>query len=240
MNTFALWAAQLSQTPNFWLPLLAAFFLGGLIGLERQFRQRNAGLKTNILVAVGSAVFVNMSQILFGDEGAIRVAACVVSGIGFLGAGVILREAGAVVGLNTAATLWCSAAVGACAGAGVYVVACLATALILTTNTLLLPLVQAINKRPMALSDLEGVCSVVLIVNRKNGKSAQQLLKSVFEKRNYHVRRLDIVPFGNEEIKIIAVLNASTADAKLLDDLVGEASESPVVNQTYWSHGVTV
>lgn len=227
-------------TPNIFLPLLVAFVLGGLIGLERQFRQRNAGLKTNILVAIGAAVFVNMSKILFGDEGAIRVAACVVSGIGFLGAGVILREAGSVVGLNTAATLWCSAAVGSCAGGELYADAAIATILILVTNTLLLPLVQAINRRPVALSDLEGVCSVVLIVDRKNGKTAQQLLKNVFEKRDYHVRRMDIVPFGNDEIKIIAVLNSSTADAKILDDLVDEASESLLVNQSYWSLGVTV
>ena len=97
--------------------LLAAFVLGGLIGYERQFRQRTAGLRTNVLVSVGAALFVDMAATLAGHEGAVHVVAYVVSGIGFLGAGVIMREEGNVRGLNTAATLWGSAAIGACAGA---------------------------------------------------------------------------------------------------------------------------
>ena len=97
--------------------LSTAFVLGGLIGLERQYRQRTAGLRTNVLVAVGATIFVDRASPLFGAEGAVRVVAYVVSGIGFLGAGVIMREEGNVRGLNTAATLWGSAAIGACAGA---------------------------------------------------------------------------------------------------------------------------
>jgi putative Mg2+ transporter-C (MgtC) family protein len=88
--------------------LTAAFVLGGLIGLERQYRQRTAGLRTNVLVALGAAIFVDMASRLMGQDGAVRVVAYVVSGIGFLGAGVIMREEGNVRGLNTAATLWCS------------------------------------------------------------------------------------------------------------------------------------
>ena len=91
--------------------LTAAFILGGLIGFERQYRQRTAGLRTNVLVAVGAAIFIDMASRLGGAEGAVRVVAYVVSGIGFLGAGVIMREEGNVRGLNTAATLWASAAV---------------------------------------------------------------------------------------------------------------------------------
>lgn len=103
------------------LSLSTAFLMGGLIGLERQFRQRTAGLRTNVLVAVGAAIFVDMANRLGGNDGAVRVVAYVVSGIGFLGAGVIMREEGSVRGLNTAATLWASAAVGACAGADLVV-----------------------------------------------------------------------------------------------------------------------
>lgn len=98
------------------ISLTAAFFLGGLIGLERQYRQRTAGLRTNILVAIGAAIFVDAANRLTGHEGAVHVMAYVVSGIGFLGAGVIMREEGNVRGINTAATLWASGAVGACAG----------------------------------------------------------------------------------------------------------------------------
>ena len=88
------------------ISLCAAFILGGLIGLERQYRQRTAGLRTNILVAVGAAIFVDAGNRLTGHDGAVHIMAYVVSGIGFLGAGVIMREEGNVRGINTAATLW--------------------------------------------------------------------------------------------------------------------------------------
>jgi putative Mg2+ transporter-C (MgtC) family protein len=100
------------------LNLLVAACLGAAIGLERQWRQRLAGLRTNTLVALGAAIFVTNSRGVSDDEGAARMAAQVVSGIGFLGAGVIFKEGLNVRGLNTAATLWCSAAVGLLAAGG--------------------------------------------------------------------------------------------------------------------------
>src|SRR5947209_15229818 len=95
-----------------------AVLFGSLIGFERQWLQRMAGLRTNSLVAVGAAGFVVFSTMVSGDNSPTRMAAQVVSGVGFLGAGVILREGINVTGLNTAATLWCSAMVGTFAGAG--------------------------------------------------------------------------------------------------------------------------
>src|ERR1700743_560194 len=95
------------------LDLLTAFALGTLIGLERQYRQRTAGLRTNVLVAIGAAAFADMGMRLLGPEGATRIIAYIVSGIGFLGAGVIMKEGTHVRGLNTAATLWSSAGAGA-------------------------------------------------------------------------------------------------------------------------------
>ena len=102
--------------------LLLAFVLGSLVGLERQYRQRTAGLRTNVLVAVGAALFVNLAQRIYdlhgGTYGVVHVVAYIVSGIGFLGAGVIMRESGNIRGINTAATLWGVAAVGAASGPG--------------------------------------------------------------------------------------------------------------------------
>src|SRR5262245_50173167 len=95
--------------------------MGVAIGLERQFRQHTAGLRTNALVCVGAALFVSLSRFISPDTSPTRVAAQVVSGIGFLGGGVILREGFNVRGMNTAATLWCSAAVGTLAGAGLLI-----------------------------------------------------------------------------------------------------------------------
>src|SRR5579871_4689041 len=90
------------------ISLLVAFVFGTLIGAERQYRQRSAGLRTNVLVCVGAAAFVDLADHLEGADGAVRVIAYVVSGIGFLGAGAIMKEGMNVRGLNTAATLWAS------------------------------------------------------------------------------------------------------------------------------------
>jgi putative Mg2+ transporter-C (MgtC) family protein len=100
------------------LDLALAIALGAAIGIERQWRQRLAGLRTNTLVALGAASFVLFAGLYPGEASPTRIAAQVVSGIGFLGAGVIFKEGLNVRGLNTAATLWCSAAVGLFAGAG--------------------------------------------------------------------------------------------------------------------------
>src|ERR1700688_364046 len=126
--------------------LLTAFVFGTMIGAERQYRQRSAGLRTNVLVAVGAAAFVDLANHLTGSDGSVRVIAYVVSGIGFLGAGVIMKEGTNVRGLNTAATLWASAAVGCCAGADMVAQAALMTVFVLGGNTLLRPLVNAIDR----------------------------------------------------------------------------------------------
>jgi putative Mg2+ transporter-C (MgtC) family protein len=131
------------------LNLFVAVCLGAAIGLERQWRQRLAGLRTNALVALGAAIFVTYSRVVSDEEGAARMAAQVVSGIGFLGAGVIFKEGLNVRGLNTAATLWCSAAVGLLAGEGFALYALLAAVLVIGANTLLRPIVRTINRQPI-------------------------------------------------------------------------------------------
>lgn len=128
--------------------------LGGLIGAERQWRQRNAGLRTNTLVSVGSALFVSLSFLVEGETSPTRVAGQVVSGIGFLGGGVILREGLNVRGLNTAATLWCSAATGALCGGGFLTAAVIGTVAILCANVFLRPLAARLN-RHKSLDDSE-------------------------------------------------------------------------------------
>jgi putative Mg2+ transporter-C (MgtC) family protein len=106
----ALHNINLAATLNTLVSLFFAFVFGSVIGLERQIRQRTAGLRTNALVAVGAAVFVDLAMRLDGSGGATRVVAYVVSGVGFLGAGAIMKEGINVTGLNTAATLWGSRA----------------------------------------------------------------------------------------------------------------------------------
>src|SRR6202046_2750746 len=136
-----------------------AFLLGTLIGAERQWRQRTAGLRTNVLVAVGAAAFTDLGTRLLGPEGATRIISYIVSGIGFLGAGVILKEGTQIRGLNTAATLWSSAAVGAFAGSGLPIEAVMLTGFVLAGNTLLRPLVNYLNRRPLDESSSEALYS---------------------------------------------------------------------------------
>jgi putative Mg2+ transporter-C (MgtC) family protein len=131
--------------PEFTVRIAVAFLAGMLIGLERQWRQQRAGLRTNALVSTGSAAFVAVSAMLPGDNSPTRIAAQVVSGIGFLGAGVILREGLNVRGLNTAATLWCSAAAGTLAGLGFFIPAMITTAAVVAANIILRPLGKKMN-----------------------------------------------------------------------------------------------
>ena len=110
------------------LRLFLGGMMGGLIGLEREFRAKEAGLRTHFIVALGSALFMIISQYAFsGRFDAARVAAQVVSGIGFIGAGVIIFQKNVVRGVTTAAGLWVAAAIGLACGAGMYVVAGAAT-----------------------------------------------------------------------------------------------------------------
>ena len=113
---------------NFILRLFIAGLLGGLIGFEREFRAKEAGLRTHFLVALGSALFMLISQYAFtGRFDAARVAAQVVSGIGFIGAGVIIFQKNVVRGVTTAAGLWVAGAIGLACGAGMYDIAAAAT-----------------------------------------------------------------------------------------------------------------
>ena len=113
---------------DFILRLFIAGLLGGLIGFEREFRAKEAGLRTHFLVALGSALFMLISQYAFtGRFDAARVAAQVVSGIGFIGAGVIIFQKNSVRGVTTAAGLWVAGAIGLACGAGMYAIAAAAT-----------------------------------------------------------------------------------------------------------------
>src|SRR6202521_376636 len=134
---------------EFALHIVVAVLLGAAIGLERQWRQRLAGLRTNALVSAGAAAFVAVSLLVAGSNDPTRVVAQVVSGIGFLGGGIILREGLNVRGLNTAATLWCSAGVGSLAGMGYLLPAFITAVVVVATNVLLRPVAVLINRAPV-------------------------------------------------------------------------------------------
>jgi len=213
---------------------VTAFVLGTAIGAERQFRQRTAGLRTNALVAIGAAAFVDLGQRLGGDVESIRVIAYVVSGIGFLGAGVIMKEGMNVRGLNTAATLWCSAAVGTIAGSDMVAEAVLLTIVVLVANTALRPLVDAINRIPLADHAVEATYTVTITVAPGQAGPMGDMLVAHLESASLPVAELDTDARGEDRVAVTATLvSTNVADAEL-DALVDHLARVHGIGHATW------
>jgi len=214
--------------------LTAAFVLGTLIGAERQYRLRTAGLRTNVLVAVGAAAFVDLAMQLAGADGAVRVIAYVVSGIGFLGAGVIMKEGMNVRGLNTAATLWSSAAVGCCAGADMLAQAVALTAFVLAGNTLLRPLVNAINRSPLDERASEATYEFMLTVDAASMSDLRERLVEKLEAAQYPVSDINVIDRAEGVVEIVATLVSTAVEAKELDAVAADLARRPGVRHATW------
>ncbi|KSV75959.1 hypothetical protein N185_16055 [Sinorhizobium sp. GW3] len=214
--------------------LTAAFIFGALIGAERQYRQRTAGLRTNVLVAVGAAAFVDLAQRIAGTTEAVRVISYVVSGIGFLGAGVIMKEGMNVRGLNTAATLWCSAAVGACAGTDMIAEAALLTVFVLAGNTLLRPLVNAINRIPINEQATEATYEVRVISSLAAMPTMRDLLVERLEAASYPVSDVEIVDHGDESVEIVATLVSTAIDPMEIEAVLSDMGKNDAVRHGSW------
>jgi putative Mg2+ transporter-C (MgtC) family protein len=216
------------------LSLATAFALGVAIGAERQYRQRSAGLRTNVLVAVGAASFVDLALRLTGSDGAVRVIAYVVSGIGFLGAGAIMKEGLNVRGLNTAATLWCSAAVGACAGAGLLAEAALLTVFVIAGNTLLRPIVNAINRFPLDEHSSEATYEVRLTATPDAAADARELLVDHLERANYPVAAVDTFDGADDAVEVVATLVSTSVVPEELDAVTTHLEKQRGVTHATW------
>ncbi|MFD3510185.1 MgtC/SapB family protein [Nocardia sp. NPDC058666] len=225
---------------SFWEVLLrlgAGVGLGALIGVERQYRARMAGLRTNALVAAGAALFVLLSA--NGFEGATadptRVAAQIVSGIGFLGAGVIIRDGVNVRGLNTAATLWCAAAVGALAGAGMYSVAAAGTVAVVLVNVALRAAGHAVDRVPV--SGTEQSVRYVFLAHTDDANEAhvRALLVQALTRTDF---RLTSIASANTEtpgrVEVRAELIGDERDDRQMESAVSRLSLEPSVTSVGW------
>ena len=228
-------SSPLPEFVNSAISLVVAFGLGTLIGAERQYRQRTAGLRTNVLVAVGAAAFVDLGMRLEGAAGGTRTVAYVISGVGFLGAGVIMKEGMNVRGLNTAATLWCSAAVGAFAGADFPLEAAFVTAAVLAGNTLLRPLVNAINRAPIDESPTEATYEVQVTVHADAAGPARDLLVERLEAAQYPVGGIEVVERGEDTVEVVATLVATAVTSGDLDAVTAALERMPFVTHATWS-----
>lgn len=221
------------------LALAAAFILGSIVGFERQYRQRTAGLRTNALVALGSAIFVSLAGSIGNNEGTTRVIAYVVSGIGFLGAGVIMREGSGVRGINTAATLWGTAAIGACAGAGKIAEAIMATLFVLAANTLLRPIVNALNEKPLDNESAEVTHMISVICDKAHQKPVMAMLDAELERNSFPAKDWHVNAFSDSEVEIKTTLVATSVQGERLDSIMQRMGGTSYVHQAFWSPSTT-
>jgi putative Mg2+ transporter-C (MgtC) family protein len=216
------------------LRLAVALLLGSAIGVERQWYQKMAGLRTNALVALGACGFVVFSG-LVGQGDPTRVAAQVVTGIGFLGAGVILREGINVHGLNTAATLWCSAMVGTLAGAGLLGPSVLAAGFVIVTNLLLRPLVRRLNFRSLTATDVETCYTVEIACKAAEEARMRSLLLHALSQAGLGLRRLDSQDIADTaKVTVTAQAVAAKRNDAALEQIVGRLSLEPDVSAATW------
>jgi putative Mg2+ transporter-C (MgtC) family protein len=212
-----------------------ALLIGAVIGFERQWRQRMAGLRTNALVAMGAAGFVIFSTTVSGDNSPTRVAAQIVSGIGFLGAGVILREGVNIRGLNTAATLWCAAMVGTFAGAGQLVASVLAGAFIVGTNLFPRPIVRLINKQPLSAVEIETQYAVELRCQGQQEAHIRALLLQATTSAGLGLRRLTSENLDDShQVTVSALLVSPNRHDAALEQIIGRMSLEPCVTAARW------
>src|SRR5216684_2684494 len=187
--------------------LLTAFVFGTLIGAERQYRQRSAGLRTNVLVAVGASAFVDLANRLTGAEGSVRVIAYVVSGIGFRGA-----------------------------GADMVAQAALLTVFVLGGNTLLRPLVNAIDRTPIDEHASEASYDVLVSTDSAAVASVREVLLEKLEAASYPVRDTKVVHRPGDIAEIVATLVSQSIEPDELDAVVASLAAQPGVRHATWNN----
>ncbi|HYY29333.1 MAG TPA: MgtC/SapB family protein [Chthoniobacterales bacterium] len=219
---------------HFAVRLVLAVTLGAFIGAERQWRQRMAGLRTNALVATGAAMFVMLGVLAARPDDTLRIAGQVVTGIGFLGAGVILRNGLNITGLNTAATLWCSAAIGTLAGYGMYGSAITGAVTVIAANVCLRPIGKALNRGTGAAdADITYLFQITartdqeahlraLLLHSLAGQPL--LLKSLKSEDVEHT----------DKVEVQAILSSTGRQDSLLEQIVGRLSLEPGVSGVSW------
>lgn len=220
--------------------LFAALIFGGLIGIERQWKQRTAGLRTNALVSLGAASFVIFGAITFPSlDSVARIASYVISGMGFLGAGVIMRNGdGNIKGINTAATLWCSAAIGMFAGMDHILVALLVTMFVFGSNISLGYVNRFINRRPMFKdTESEFYYTIKLQCTKQSEKKIRAALLSAMEKHTtIHMTKLESSKEVNgHQIIVEAQLMTQGNYNTGIEKIVGYLSLLPAVKSVKWS-----
>jgi putative Mg2+ transporter-C (MgtC) family protein len=203
--------------------LLMAVLFGTAVGLERQWHHKTAGLKTNTLVALGATAFTILSEHGFGPNNYLpQVAAGVVTGIGFIGGGVIMRRGGSVQGINSAATLWATASIGLSIGAGYYQLAWLLLALVLSIQFFQHRLAEWIDRRSNAIPT-QVTCNLFVLFSHAAADNVRQSW-AVFTKQS--------------RVTVFRYTEASTTDSEIALEAAVALSETQVDDLTALTQGI--
>jgi len=228
---------MLPTTLQFLARLMAALLLGAIVGLERQWRQRMAGTRTNALVAAGASAFVMAGILIENDPTAAgRVASYVVSGVGFLGAGVIFKDGANVRGLNTAATIWCSAAIGVLAGFGHLELGLLLAFAVLLTNTVLRPLAYKLHPVLPVAEASETLYSIHLTCQESAEAHMRSLLMATISQSKVSLQAIHSIddPTANQ-VRLSAEVTTLGRQSNEVESIALRLSIEPGVSSLTWA-----
>jgi putative Mg2+ transporter-C (MgtC) family protein len=221
------------DTTEFLVRLAIALCLGAAIGVERQISHHMAGLKTNALVSTGAALFMVVAASITGDSNG-RLAGQIITGIGFLGGGVILRDGFHVRGLNTAATLWCAAAVGTLAGVGLLMQAAVGTIAVLAINVGLRPISERLGEEglyglgPISSYQLQLVCRF------ESEAAVRNEVLELAQASKLQLKSLKTVVAGTDTLTMQAELVPFTRGESHLEELVRSTNGFAGVSSVEW------
>ena len=213
---------------SFVIGLLICFVLSFCVGLERQYRRRFIGLRTTILLAVGTYMFVSMSFIIGADKTDLtRIAAGIVSGVSFIGAGVIIKQGNKVQGLTTAATLWCDAALGVLCATGAYYEAIIGAFVVILVNLLLRKITYSVNESVYRKTARENYTLIINIDTVKVNEMRKTIKKELTDK-HYDVQ-IDNIRISKNRSKTDMEINFSVkvVHSVFVDELLDRLQDNP-------------
>lgn len=214
MELFADLTIQVDTLPEFVARILAAIFFGICIGVERQLKGHTAGIQTNALVCTGSCVFTLMSFMVDTPEPT-RIAAGIVSGIGFLCSGIIFKDGSNVKGINTATTIWCTASIGVIAATGYIIFGAFATILVILVNLLFKPIDRRMKPIKSLQMEMEEYYSLKIICEEAKEISIRRVILDLVKECGLTIMNLESGDLIGSKVEIRATLlspERTTAD----------------------------
>lgn len=213
--------------------VLLSLCLGFCIGLERQLTGHSAGIRINVLICLGTSLFT-LFPMLYNSDQTFRVGSSIISGVGFLCSGVIFKENGSVRGMNTAASLWCSAAIGILATTGKIEIAVIATIVLIASNLILRPLTRRIN--PMGYGDESENEYRVSVTCQENAEfEIRELLLTSNRRKTLFLKNLDSSDVIGEKVEVIAEFSSmGKMQGQALEEIVRKTLKNNKVISAGW------